>query len=351
MKLVRLFLLLSLSGVPFLFAQSRTSAGPVAVINLNKTETISRKELNDAVRMMQAQVRRMLTPQEKKLVLDNLIGQKLILQDADRKKIRVSNEEVVKLGKKQTEAQLRTTLSDDQYRKIMKEQLSQRGVTFDQYVELMKKQLILQKYIQKIAPKKLTDIPPPSEAVIQQFYERNSAQFINPLYIRISQIFLKTIGRTPEEKKLLKKKADRLYNEIQSGRAGFEDLVKTDSDDKVSREKNGDVGYLTPNDPNVLKIYGQNFVDHVLKLKKDTVSRPIESNVGYHIIKATEHREKHFLKLDDPIHPSVKITVRQRITQVLQQQEQAKRLQEVLKTTASKLRRKADVTVYDKNID
>lgn len=88
----------------------------------------------------------------------------------------------------------------------------------------------------------------------------------------------------PDGKAMLK--ADSIYTLIQGG-ASFEELARQLSDDKNSAPLGGNIGFFGINQ------YEPAFEDAAFSLAKDgDVSRPIETSIGYHIIKRIKREEE-----------------------------------------------------------
>lgn len=77
------------------------------------------------------------------------------------------------------------------------------------------------------------------------------------------------------------KTANEIKKKLDEG-ASFEELAKQESQDPVSKDKGGDLGYFGPG-----KMVPE-FTDAAYKLKKDEVSDPVKTQYGYHIIKVTD---------------------------------------------------------------
>jgi len=111
---------------------------------------------------------------------------------------------------------------------------------------------------------------------------------------RFKQVKVKVIRLTfsatpdkpgPDGKKMMseaeaKAKADELRKQILAG-ADFVKLVKENSDDKTSADKDGDYGTISKNSP-----YPQPVKDAVFALKQGEVSEPVKQGNGFYLIRA-----------------------------------------------------------------
>lgn len=94
-----------------------------------------------------------------------------------------------------------------------------------------------------------------------------------------AQSAAETVTRTHEEAKA---RADSLFKFAESDANKFIEIAKMASDDKVSAEKEGDLGWLNPNSP-----MDPTFLEGAISTEKGKVSL-VESRFGFHIIKVFE---------------------------------------------------------------
>ncbi len=80
--------------------------------------------------------------------------------------------------------------------------------------------------------------------------------------------------------------AEELSARLADG-ADFAELAKEHSDDTGSAESGGEIGWVSADSPLVSE-----FIDALFALEVNEVSAPVRSQFGYHIIQATEQRER-----------------------------------------------------------
>jgi len=101
--------------------------------------------------------------------------------------------------------------------------------------------------------------------------------------IEVSQILFRR-GDNEERSTTIKQRADSVYLALQKG-AKWEDMANRYTDDKAAAAKGGYIGFFGINR------YQKNFEDAAFSLQKDgEVSAPIESSIGWHIIKRISQR-------------------------------------------------------------
>lgn len=120
----------------------------------------------------------------------------------------------------------------------------------------------------------------PSEEELQQAYEIEKAALQLPAGYRLSQIFLAVPDKQAEESVL--KQAQSLSKRAQEKGADFAELARTYSQDSGSAAQGGDIG-LQPLEQLLPEVR-----DSVPKLQVGEVSKPLQSPLGFHIVKLTE---------------------------------------------------------------
>lgn len=101
--------------------------------------------------------------------------------------------------------------------------------------------------------------------------------------VEVAQIMIRK-GDSEEKNVMARRRADSVYVALQTGQK-WEDLCLRYSDDKVTAPKGGYIGFFG------LNRYQKPFEDAAFGLAADgNYSRPVETTIGYHIIKRISHR-------------------------------------------------------------
>lgn len=227
----------------------------------------------------------------KQRLLDNLINQKLVEQAAEKRGIKVSDDEVDKQI-----AQLKDGFKDQAQ---FEQALKSAGMDTDGLERQIREQLMTSALIESLA--KDTSV---SADEIEKYYNANKAQFVQKEAKRASHILFK-----PEDKK----KAESVLKQVNDG-GDFAALAKANSIDTATAGKGGDLGW--PNTP-----YVPEFETALSKLKKGETSGLIQSPYGWHIIRCTDERDGSQQKLD---------AVKDQIEQIIVQQRRADSYQKFL---------------------
>jgi peptidyl-prolyl cis-trans isomerase SurA len=347
-RFLSVFLLL-LCATPVMFAQIIDK--PVATVKLTKVEVISAKQFRQRIEALEARTGQVISLDDRKKLLDLLVSEILINQAAAKEGVTVSQAELdarIQLAKQSGGAglNLNRELTDAEFRAL----LQQNGLDWDEYQTQLREAVVQQKYVMQKKKPFFDKIAPPTAAEIEDFYETNKAAFVAPDMVRFQHIFIDTRNLpSKEEKDKARQRAEEVYRELQSG-ASFADLVVKYSDDRNSRYKGGDFGYLRRDDQARKQLLGREFFEAPFKMKVGEVSGVLASNIGFHIIKVTEKIPFKLLGLDDPIPPQNSSTVREQISAQLLQRKQGEYYQQALMDLIDEVKKKADIKIFEENL-
>lgn len=195
----------------------------------------------------------------------------------------------------------------------LQDQISVSGLTMEQFKDSIKSDIIAKKVVDKMSENMTI-----TDEEVKEYYEKNKdTKFNIPETARASHIFIKADDRIIENKfrtqnktateeqikahktkEIAKKKQEALaiLNTVKANPASFEDVAKEKSDDKITALKGGDMGYF----PKGLMV---DAIDEVVfnpqKAKVGSVyGELVQSKIGFHIVKVTDHRKKGIIALD-----------------------------------------------------
>lgn len=116
--------------------------------------------------------------------------------------------------------------------------------------------------------------------LIEEIYERQKED------VRISHILVKVNNRAANQKKMdAQKKLINIKQQLREGKS-FAALAQEYSEDRNSKDKGGDLGFITAYLPT-----GFYELENVMyNLSPGEVSEPIETKLGFHLVKITEKR-------------------------------------------------------------
>src|SRR5712672_778029 len=132
-------------------------------------------------------------------------------------------------------------------------------------------------------------------------YMQNIQQYQVANRVHVEHVLLMTVGKTDAEVEEIRKKAEDVLKQAKKG-AKFEDLAKKYSEDPGTKDKGGDLGWITQ---------GQTvpeFEKTAFGLDKGKISDLVKTQYGFHIIKVLDRETAHtksFEEVRDTIVPIV----------------------------------------------
>ena len=343
MKRIALCSVLFLVGGMLAFAQADLQ--PLANIKLNKSESITLKQLKNRVESYKLQTgMTSFTVEQKKEILDAMIDEALVVQAAQKAGVNVTDSQVneyflnnmaQQIGQQLTEAQLaqivkqQTGLSLDQYIK------RQVGMTLSEYKAYMKNQLLVSQYIVSQKKGELTSVAP-TDGDIRAFYEMNKSSFAQN---DILKLFLVLVPKGNDEK-AAQKKITSIYEEIKS---------KKTTPDKLKVAQKSDATYqagdlyvskstqaaqqLNINYQQLMELFDKN-ADYVSEIT------PTDTDFQFYIIRGKYGAK--MLGLSDVVQPDSTMTVYEYIRQNLTVQQQNQFMAQAAQELTQQLRTPAN---------
>ena len=272
---------LLLFSFSLLFSQNNSLyVDGVAAVVENKI--VLKSDLNQMVNMVALQQRidpNQNRPQYLKLrevVLSSMIDQKILLEMAEEDTtIEISEKEVDAALDQQIENILLQAGGETAAEKMLGQSIKSFRSEF--WFE-MKDKIVSEKYQQKM----LAKIIATKEDVFSFYKTYKDSLPVFPLEAKIRHILIKT-----EPSDNIKKEAVNLLKEIKnrilSGES-FGELAQSFSMDPGSKKNGGELGWVKRG--SLLK----NFEERVFTIKTNTISDPVETEVGYHILEVLERK-------------------------------------------------------------
>jgi parvulin-like peptidyl-prolyl isomerase len=251
----------------------------------------------------------------KKYILNQMIEEKLLVQEAGKQKIKITDVDVDEGIK-----ELKKSFTSDQ---DFQAELKKQNMTEKELRKKVKDSLSVKKLIEQDVEAKIVQ---PTDDEINNYYNEHKKDFERPDQIRVRHILLR-LDKNADMK--AKSKILNTMRDIQKqlkGGADFAELAKKYSEDPGSKDKGGDVGFFAKG------MMVKEFEDAAFKLKKGEVSDIIQTDFGYHIIKMEELRPGKQLALDDELEvggPPMK--VKNFVKETMSQERAVKKFSEWLK--------------------
>jgi len=152
------------------------------------------------------------------------------------------------------------------------------GLTVAQVRDDMKKALGWQKYVKAVA----------TDAALKKFMDEHKDVF-NRTQVRASHIVLLVDAKAaPADKEKVRQKLAGIKAEIDGNKISFADAANKFSEDDGNKTSpsGGDLGYFTRRGQ-----FEPSFTAAAFALKKGSVSDPIETPYGYHLIQVTDRKD------------------------------------------------------------
>lgn len=197
--------------------------------------------------------------------LDGLISEVLIEQEAEKKKINVTDNEI--------KEELKTLQESYGGKEIFDETLKSNGVSMDRIEQDLKNYILTKKLLEPGI--KITDVE------MKTYFEENKASFDKQEQVKASHILVN------EETT-----ANEIKDKLATGE-DFSELAKEFSTDTGTKDNGGDLGFFAKGD------MVPEFEEIAFSLDVNEISAPVKTDYGYHIIKVVEKKEAEEPKYED----------------------------------------------------
>lgn len=239
-----------------------------------------------------------------KNALDNLIREKIIRQVARQNGVVVSPAEIDKQA-----ADLENT-----YRKQFPTQdkfvafLSQQGLSLGGFRSAMRYNAEMRTIQQKLQAKLGAKIQV-TDKELQDIYDKQKFQFVQPAEVKIAQIMLPFTGLDTASQDKTKADAMSVLEKVKAPGADFAALAKQYSQDPETKDKGGEMAWMS------FSPWGPPFDQVVMAAPVGLIDQPVRSFKGYHIVKVIDKHAQRTKSFDE-----VKDDLRKRVLEQRQMQ-------------------------------
>ena len=248
-------------------------------------------------------------------ILDEMIDERLLVQEAEKNRITVSMADVDRYIQ-QIQSSMASQLGREPSASEFAEELMiETAMDMQAFRDYISRQMLIQFYLsskQEDAP--FTAPVSISEDEIQDYYNISRESFVRPKTIRYNAILV-PFG---SDKAKARETVDQIYDDI-NGESSLFDEVFLRAGTAGGAYQVQQKSYL-PRVLQVRQMLGDDTADALFTLLPDQVSKPFETSAGYQILKVLEVYDMQFLGLDDPVQLgnslSVKDYIKNRLTQV-----------------------------------
>ncbi len=206
-------------------------------------------------------------------VLERIIEDKLIEQEAKKSGIKVTSKEIEGAIE---EIRRRNNLSQEEFERA----LAAEGLTFENLKRDVEKKILRVKFINfavKVEPKA-------GEKELREFFQNNMDRYrVNESYRPAHILFLIPNEATPEQIRGVRKRGQKVLERIKSGE-DFAQMAMEYSEDSASRQSGGDLGYFKKGE--LLPALER----ETRRLKVGEVSGLVRTELGFHILKLLDQQ-------------------------------------------------------------
>ncbi|MFH0948058.1 MAG: peptidylprolyl isomerase [Elusimicrobiota bacterium] len=229
----------------------------------------------------------------RKELLDQMIDQKLLLQEAKKKNIEVSKREIDDgIGtvkdrfKGKNEKVLTTAEADAEFNSELKRQ----NLTLSKFRDKIREDIMINKLIEDAVVKKVISLP---EDEIKTYYEKNRDKIDEPEKVSVRHILIRfdKNASTKDESVALKKIQD-VQKLLKKGE-DFAKIAQQYSEDPGSKKNDGNLGFI------VRGMMVKNFEDMAFKTPVGEISDIFKTEFGYHILKIDVKQAKQKLSYEE----------------------------------------------------
>ena len=249
-------------------------------------------------------------------ILNHLIDEELLVQEAQRRGISVS--------KKELQNQINMMKGGYASEKIFKRELAKTGQTYKQWIKKIKRRLLIRKLWKTV----VTDRVNITDDSVRAYYLSHKNKFYIPDRLHLAHILIAVDpGAMEAGWKAGLQTAENLYRQLRNG-ADFSSMAKQYSDDSTTAKKGGDLGWR-----HVGQLLPE--LDKVAKqLVVGQISKPIRTIYGYHILKLLDKEPGRQLSFEEIDRKALKKRLQKKRAQVLSQ------------NFIDKLRKKAKIQIF-----
>ena len=262
---------------------------------------------------------KMFIKTQKQQILDNMITEKVVEQKAKEMNLLPDESKLKAEVDKQYNDVKKQQFGNDENK--FQQALKQQNLTEQSLKDLFLSQLRSQEMFKNISDN-LTKNVKIDDKKVQDYYNANKTQFTEkPNQIHLAHILV----ASEDEAKKVKDRLDKGED--------FAKVAKEVSTDPGSKDKGGDLGTV----PYVGSQLDPTFMAGALALKEGTISAPIKTQFGYHIIKCIKKEEYPVKSFE---------SVKAQIKKQLEDQEK----QSTVSQKVDEWKKAAKITKYDQNL-
>jgi parvulin-like peptidyl-prolyl isomerase len=279
---------LLLVALPTGAASAKVVERIVAVVNNN---ILLQSELNDRIRPLvpqlrqipDAQLRKQRLAQLRRQMLNHMVDEVIIQQEANRLKITISDKDLELAIK---DVMRKNNLTREQ----LEEALRQEKKSIADYKRKILRPQLLRLRVLNVQVRSRVSV---SDDEVKALYQSNLRKLGVETKVRARHIFV-AIPAGATSKKVLERKrfAQKLLAQLEKG-ADFDKMARKHSQDSVTRNDGGDLGWFGRG------TLPSNVENVVFEMKKTEIRGPLRTERGYHLIQVVDRKESSARTFDE----------------------------------------------------
>jgi peptidyl-prolyl cis-trans isomerase SurA len=208
---------------------------------------------------------------QQKDLLRGLIDQSLLVQRAKDMGISVETDLIKRLDEVRKQNNLNSM-------EELEKAVESSGIAWEDYKTQIRNGLLTQEVMRKEVGSRINI----GNDEVKKYYDEHPQEFTRPEQVELSEIFLSTDGKSPEEIAAVQKKAEDLHQRVANGEE-FGEIAKRYSEGSTAKEQSGDLGtyqrgQLSPQLEAV-----------VFKMEKGQITDVIQTKTGFEVLKVENH--------------------------------------------------------------
>jgi peptidyl-prolyl cis-trans isomerase SurA len=208
--------------------------------------------------------------EQQKDLLRGLIDQSLMVQRAKDMGISVESDVIKRLDEVRKQNGL-ASLED------LEKAVEGSGLAWEDYKTTIRNGLLTQEVVRREVGSHINI----GNDEVKQYYDAHPQEFTRPEQVVLSEIFLSTEGKSPEEIESVQKKAEDLRNRVMKG-DDFNEIAKRYSEGSTAKD-GGDLGTFKQSE------LAPQLEEVVFKMEKGQITDVIQTKTGFEVLKVENH--------------------------------------------------------------
>jgi hypothetical protein len=334
-------------------AQTSLDTDTLAIVELTKKEIIALSKFKSSIQLLEKQLKRVTTIEERKQLLNNQIDAILVVQACERDGITVTEAEINEKIKQYT-AMLNNgvPMTDAQ----IQAQIAKEGLSYDEFKTNFRKNLLVEKYLfskkgAEIEALRLDKMPDPSGAEIEAYYTQHKGEFLRPESVVVSLIVIPFSGKTDTEKAAARTMMQNIATLVGNDGNAFSTYLANGTI-KGNPYQSAENVPIAKGDKNMAFAFGEAFINAVFKITVGNIQY-VESERGAFVVRVSDKVPEKQLTLADPMGSvgGTSMNVRMFIIRKIKTERQASELDRIRKEVVDALRKVAKITVYESRLN